>query len=123
MRTPKDSEKYFALLRIDTVAGLDPETAKQRPKFESLTPLFPHERFRLEWGPQAVAERIMDLVADNEFKVNVDAIDEKYLMTGIQKVANRIHDGSGQARERLADRPSALVPALDPDPGRLTQLP
>jgi transcription termination factor Rho len=63
VRTPKDSEKYFALLRIDTVAGLDPETAKQRPKFENLTPLFPHDRFVLEWGPQAVAERIMDLVA------------------------------------------------------------
>ena len=63
VRTPKDSEKYHALLRIDTVAGLDPDTARQRPKFESLTPLFPHERFRLEWGPQAVAERIMDLVA------------------------------------------------------------
>ncbi len=63
VRTPKDSEKYFALLRIDTVAGLDPDTARQRPKFESLTPLFPHQRFKLEWGPQAVAERIMDLVA------------------------------------------------------------
>ncbi|MFN2642953.1 MAG: transcription termination factor Rho [Actinomycetota bacterium] len=63
VRTPKDSEKYFALLRIDTVAGLDPETARQRPKFENLTPLFPHERFKLEWGPQAVAERIMDIVS------------------------------------------------------------
>ncbi|MCA1831021.1 MAG: transcription termination factor Rho, partial [Actinobacteria bacterium] len=63
VRTPKDSEKYFALLRIDSIAGMDPETARQRPKFENLTPLFPHDRFRLEWGPQAVAERIMDLVA------------------------------------------------------------
>jgi transcription termination factor Rho len=63
VRAPKDNEKYFALLRIETVAGLDPETARQRPSFEKLTPLFPNERFRLEWGPQAVTERIIDLVA------------------------------------------------------------
>jgi transcription termination factor Rho len=63
VRSPKDNEKYFAVLRIESVAGMDPETARQRPKFESLTPLFPDERFRLEWGPQAVAERIMDLVS------------------------------------------------------------
>ncbi len=63
VRTPKDNEKYYALLRIETVAGLDPEAARQRSKFESLTPLFPDDRFVLEWGPQAVAERIMDLVA------------------------------------------------------------
>jgi transcription termination factor Rho len=63
VRRPKDNEKYFALVRVETVAGLDPETARSRPKFEQLTPLFPDERFRLEWGPQAVTERIIDLVA------------------------------------------------------------
>ena len=51
VRHPKDNEKYFALLQIDTVNGVDPETAKARPDFEKLTPLFPHERFRLETGP------------------------------------------------------------------------
>jgi transcription termination factor Rho len=63
VRRPKDNEKYFALVRVETVAGLDPETARSRSKFEQLTPLFPDERFRLEWGPQAVTERIIDLVA------------------------------------------------------------
>src|SRR6266571_1998990 len=63
VRAPKDNEKYYALLRIETVAGMDPESARQRPAFEKLTPLFPNERFRLEWGPQAVTERIIDLVA------------------------------------------------------------
>jgi len=62
-RQPKDSEKYFALLQIESVNGVDPETAKQRPSFEKLTPLFPHERFRLETAPNAVTERIMDMVA------------------------------------------------------------
>jgi transcription termination factor Rho len=63
VRRPKDNEKYFALVRVESVAGLDPETARVRPKFEQLTPLFPDERFLLEWGPQAITERIIDLVA------------------------------------------------------------
>ncbi|MGH2723931.1 MAG: transcription termination factor Rho [Actinomycetota bacterium] len=63
VRHPKDSEKYFALLRIDTVNGMSPDEARERPQFEKLTPLFPEERFRLESGPTAVTERIIDLVA------------------------------------------------------------
>ena len=63
VRQPKDNEKYFALLQIDTVNELDPETAKTRPVFEKLTPLFPHDRFRLETGPTDVTGRIIDMVA------------------------------------------------------------
>jgi transcription termination factor Rho len=63
VRQPKDSEKYSALLQIDTVNGVDPETAKRRPNFEKLTPLFPHDRFRLETGPTDVTGRIIDMVA------------------------------------------------------------
>jgi transcription termination factor Rho len=63
VRAPKDNEKYWALLRIDTVNGVSPDEARGRPEFEKLTPLFPEERFRLENGPLAVTERIIDLVA------------------------------------------------------------
>jgi transcription termination factor Rho len=63
VRQPKESEKYFALLQIDDVNGMDPEAAKQRPVFEKLTPLFPHQRFRLETGPTDVTGRIVDMVA------------------------------------------------------------
>ena len=63
VRQPKDNEKYPALLQIDTVNGVDPETAKARPVFEKLTPLFPHDRFRLETGPTDVTGRIIDMVA------------------------------------------------------------
>jgi len=41
VRPPKDSEKYHGLLRVEAVNGLDPEVAKKRPSFESLTPIFP----------------------------------------------------------------------------------
>ncbi|MGZ5296501.1 MAG: transcription termination factor Rho [Actinomycetota bacterium] len=63
VRRPKDNEKYFALLEIDSVNGMDVEAARERPNFDKLTPLFPEERFRLENGPLSVAERIIDMVA------------------------------------------------------------
>jgi len=63
VRRPKDNEKYWALLEIENDTGLDSEAAKQRPIFEKLTPLFPDERFQLEHGAAAVAERIMDMIA------------------------------------------------------------
>jgi transcription termination factor Rho len=63
VRQPKDSEKYFALLQIESVNGLDPQAAQQRPNFEKLTPLFPHDRFRLETGPTDVTGRIIDMIA------------------------------------------------------------
>ncbi|HET7237203.1 MAG TPA: transcription termination factor Rho [Actinomycetota bacterium] len=63
VRHPKDNEKYFALLQIDDINGLDPEAAKQRPVFDKLTPLFPDERFRLETAPGDVTGRIIDMVA------------------------------------------------------------
>ncbi|MFB3737712.1 MAG: transcription termination factor Rho [Candidatus Velamenicoccus archaeovorus] len=63
IRQPRDNEKYFALLQIENVNGLDPEEAKQRPHFEKLTPLFPHRRFRLEAAPGDVTGRIIDMVA------------------------------------------------------------
>ncbi len=63
VRPPKDTEKYYGLLRVEAVNGLDPEAAKQRPLFESLTPIFPQEMFRLETKPNILATRLLDLIA------------------------------------------------------------
>jgi transcription termination factor Rho len=65
VRNPRDNEKYPALLRIETVNGIDPETARGRSEFDKLTPLFPDERFRLEHvdGQKVITERIVDLIA------------------------------------------------------------
>jgi len=65
VRAPKEgtSEKYYALLRVETVAGLTPDEARLRPEFKNLTPLFPDDRFRLEWGPNALTERVIDIIA------------------------------------------------------------
>ncbi len=63
IRPPKDNEKYFGLLRVEAVDGLDPETAKRRPHFESLTPIFPDELLNLESGAQNLTQRLINLVA------------------------------------------------------------
>jgi transcription termination factor Rho len=63
VRPPKDSEKYFGLLRVEAVNGLDPEAAKLRPVFEKLTPIFPNLRFNLETEPSNVTTRLLDMVA------------------------------------------------------------
>jgi transcription termination factor Rho len=64
-RPAASNEKYPALLRIDTVSGMDPEEAKNRPRFESLTPLFPDSRLHLEMpgSKENVTARIVDLLA------------------------------------------------------------
>ncbi len=63
IREPKNNEKYPALLLVESVNDMDPESAAKRPQFDKLTPLFPNERFRLENGPMAIAERIVDMVS------------------------------------------------------------
>ncbi|HVA75651.1 MAG TPA: transcription termination factor Rho [Acidimicrobiales bacterium] len=59
------NEKYPALLRIDTVSGLTPEEARERPRFDALTPLFPDTKLRLEipGDPSNVTARIVDLIS------------------------------------------------------------
>ncbi len=61
VRAPKDNEKYYALLRVEAVNGLDPEAARSRPDFEKLTPVFPHERLKLELPTSDLTVRIVDL--------------------------------------------------------------
>jgi transcription termination factor Rho len=63
IRPPKDSEKYFGLLRVESINGLDPEESKNRPRFETLTPIFPEERFDLETDRYTFATRMINLIA------------------------------------------------------------
>ncbi|MCX6026483.1 MAG: transcription termination factor Rho [Chloroflexi bacterium] len=63
VRAPKESEKYFGLLRVEAINGLDPEAAKQRPTFESLVPIFPEKRFDLETDRHELTTRLLNLVA------------------------------------------------------------
>jgi transcription termination factor Rho len=65
VRQPRDGErreKFNALVRLDTVNGMDPEQGRNRPDFNKLTPLYPQERLRLETDPSILTTRIIDMV-------------------------------------------------------------
>ncbi|MDH5654341.1 MAG: transcription termination factor Rho [Spirochaetia bacterium] len=63
IRPPKDSERFFAMLRVDSVNGEGPEVAHKRILFDNLTPLYPDERLVMEWNPAQMDTRIIDLLS------------------------------------------------------------
>ena len=63
VRPPKDNEKFYGLLRVEAVNGMDPEAAKRRPNFDSLTPIFPRRMFDLETDAANITGRLINLIA------------------------------------------------------------
>lgn len=63
VRPPKDSERYFALLKIEAVNFENPEVAKHKTLFDNLTPLYPDEKVKLEISTDELSMRIMDLLS------------------------------------------------------------
>ena len=63
VRPPKEGERYFALLRVGQVNFEAPDVGKRKVQFDSLTPLYPEERFRLETSPGNLTTRIIDMIA------------------------------------------------------------
>ena len=63
VRPPKDSEKFYGLLRVEEVNGLDPEVARARVNFDDLTPIYPNERMILETIPEEISGRFIDIIA------------------------------------------------------------
>lgn len=61
IRKPRDNEKYFALLKVTHINNEDPIKAKDRPMFDRLSPLHPFQKFNLEYSPDRLSTRIMDL--------------------------------------------------------------
>ncbi|OIJ11765.1 transcription termination factor Rho [Anaerobacillus alkalilacustris] len=63
VRKPKENERFYGLLHVEAVNGDDPETAKNRPHFPALTPLYPEQRIQLEAAPNKISSRIIDLIS------------------------------------------------------------
>jgi len=63
VRPPKEGERYFALLKVESINGGSPEEARLRIVFDNLTPIHPNEKFNLETTQEEVAMRIMDLLS------------------------------------------------------------
>ena len=63
VRPPKDSEKYYGLVRVEGVNGIDADVARNRPAFENLTPIFPDVQLKLETTRDNLSTRLMDLLS------------------------------------------------------------
>ncbi|ACL26464.1 MULTISPECIES: transcription termination factor Rho [Chloroflexus] len=63
IRPPKENERYYSLLRVEKINDQDPETARKRPLFDQLTPIFPNEQIKLETEPNLLHTRLVDLIA------------------------------------------------------------
>jgi len=63
VRPPRESERHYGLLKVETVNGEDPENLRHRPTFENLTPIFPDVRFDLETDRHTTATRMINLVS------------------------------------------------------------
>src|SRR5574337_2001897 len=63
VRPPRESERHYGLLKVESVNGIDPEEASRRPVFENLTPIFPDKRFDLEIDHDTLSSRLINLVA------------------------------------------------------------
>ena len=62
IRPPKESERFFAMLRVDTINGLTSQELSKRVFFDNLTPLYPEERLRMEWDPSHLDTRTIDML-------------------------------------------------------------
>lgn len=63
VRPPRESERHYGLLKVETINGIPPEDARTRPVFERLTPIFPEERFDLETDRSIISTRLINLIA------------------------------------------------------------
>lgn len=63
VRPPRESERHYGLLKVESINGLDPEEARKRVNFENLTPVFPDKRFDLETGRDILSSRLINLIA------------------------------------------------------------
>jgi transcription termination factor Rho len=63
IRPPKESERYFSLLRVEMINHMDPETARKRPAFDQLTPIFPNTQLKMETEANILSTRLVDLIA------------------------------------------------------------
>jgi len=63
VRPPKENERYFSLLRVEAVNGLDPVQSKMRKHFDNLIPVYPDDRLKMECEPKDISTRIIDIIA------------------------------------------------------------
>jgi transcription termination factor Rho len=62
VRPPRETERHYGLLKVESINGMNPDQARLRPRFETLTPIFPNQRFDLETDSRGLATRLINLI-------------------------------------------------------------
>lgn len=62
VRPPRETERHYGLRKVESVNGMNPDQARLRPRFETLTPIFPNQRFDLETDPHTLSTRLINLI-------------------------------------------------------------
>lgn len=62
-RPPRESERHFGMVKVDFINGVEAESARERQHFDSLTPIFPDQRYDLETNPKVLSTRLIDMIA------------------------------------------------------------
>ena len=63
VRPPKENERFYSLLRVESVNGIEPEQSKARAHFDELVPVYPNDRLKMECEPRDISTRIIDIIA------------------------------------------------------------
>lgn len=114
IRPPKESEKYFALLRIASVNDLEPGQASRQPSFDELTPLHPNERIVMEYSPDVMSTRVVDLLTPIGFGqrgliVSPPRAGKTMLMQGMARAVLHNHEDAYVMMLLVDERPEEVT--------------
>ncbi len=114
IRPPKESEKYFALLRIASVNNLDPSLASRQPAFDELTPLHPNKRIVMEYSSDVLATRVVDLLTPIGFGqrglvVSPPRAGKTMLMQGMARAVLHNHEDAYVMMLLVDERPEEVT--------------
>jgi len=113
-RPPRESERHYGLLKVESINGLDPDEARRRPKFENLTPIFPEKRLSLEYDPKIISMRLINMIAPigNGQRAMIVSPPKAGKTTILKEIANAIaanHPEVRQIMSLIGERPEEVT--------------
>jgi transcription termination factor Rho len=113
-RPPRESERHYGLLKVESINGLDPDEARRRPKFENLTPIFPEKRLSLEYDPKIISMRLINIIAPigNGQRAMIVSPPKAGKTTILKEIANAIaanHPEVRQIMSLIGERPEEVT--------------
>lgn len=114
VRPPRESERHYGLLKVEYVNGLDPDEARRRPHFQQLTPIFPEQRFNLEYDPKVLSTRVINLIAPigRGQRGMIVSPPKAGKTTILKEIANAISDNHPEVRQIMSligERPEEVT--------------